>query len=89
MICDGVESGVRSLKKANEERVREFIDKLIRSRAEDRQFDECELTLKELDIIEEVLTKRIMTTLHTRVAYPEKAHDSQAENIIHISGGQE
>jgi hypothetical protein len=89
MICDGVESGVRSIKNANEERVREFIGKLIRSRAEDRQFDECELTLKELDIIEEVLTKRIITTLHTRVAYPEKKRDSKAANIIHISGGRE
>jgi putative nucleotidyltransferase with HDIG domain len=82
MICDVVESGVRSIKHPNEERVREFVDKIILARGADRQFDESGLTLKELDAIKEAVTRRMLTALHTRIAYPE-----QPRNVIPISGG--
>lgn len=89
MICDAVESGVRSIKNPNEERVREFIDKIIRARLEDRQFDECDLTLRKLDTIANVLTRQVMTTMHTRIAYPEKPATEKASNVIRITGGRE
>ena len=73
MICDAVESGVRSIKNPNEERIREFVDKIITARAADGQFDECGLTLKDLGTIREVVTRQTVTNLHTRIAYPERA----------------
>ncbi|MBI4560035.1 MAG: HDIG domain-containing protein, partial [Candidatus Hydrogenedentes bacterium] len=89
MICDGVESGVRSIKHPNEERVREFVDRIITSRAADRQFDECNLTLKELDKVKEVVTRFVLTTMHRRIAYPEKAPESQIANVIPLAGSKE
>lgn len=86
MICDAVESGVRSIKHPNEERVREFVDKIVRSRFADRQFDECNLTLKELDTIKAVVTRRLVTSLHTRIAYPEKEPEKGVDNVISIPG---
>jgi len=87
MICDAVESGVRSIKSPNEERVREFVDKIIRARSTDRQFDECHLTLKDLDVIKEAVTRRMVTALHTRIAYPDKEPDRQVDNVVSITGG--
>jgi putative nucleotidyltransferase with HDIG domain len=90
MICDGVESGVRSIKNPNEERVREFVDKIIQMRANDRQFDDCDLTLKDLDIIAELLTRRVLGAHHTRIAYPNMDKDKEkggGENIIALPGG--
>jgi cyclic-di-AMP phosphodiesterase PgpH len=89
MICDAAESGVRSIKNPNEERVREFVDKIIATRAADRQFDECDLTLKDLDTIASVVTKSIVGTLHRRVAYPDHAPEKPAANVISMSGGNE
>jgi len=89
MICDAVESGVRSIKNPNEERVREFVDKIITSRSADRQFDECDLTLKDLDIIGDVVARRMLSTLHTRVSYPTQREDHKADNVIPLSGGSE
>ncbi len=91
MICDAVESGVRSLKNPNEERVREFIDRIISSRASDRQFDECDLTLRDLDTISEVLAKRIASSQHKRIPYPgqEREPEPKVSNVIPLSGGQE
>ena len=91
MICDAVESAVRTLKNPNEERVRELVDRIIASRASDRQFDECDLTLKDLDTIAEVLTKRVASIQHRRIAYPEQKPEAAAAatNVIPLSGGQE
>lgn len=92
MICDAAESGVRSIKNPTEERVREFIANIIAARQADRQFDDCNLTLKQLDTIGDVVARRVMTSLHTRVAYPSTRRDEDdvapdEANIIPISGG--
>ena len=59
------------------------------ARASDRQFDECDLTLKKLDTIGEVLTRRIMTTMHARITYPERPAAKEASNVIRIQGMRE
>ncbi len=97
MICDAVESGVRSIKNLNEERVRDFVDKIIVSRSTDRQLDQCNLTLRDLDTLKEVLVSRVLTSLHTRIAYPDKSHtasrnmteggERDAANVIPMPGG--
>ncbi|MBX3175777.1 MAG: HDIG domain-containing protein [Candidatus Hydrogenedentes bacterium] len=90
MICDAVESGVRSIKNPNEERVRDFVDKIIAARSADRQFDDCNLTLKQLDIIAEVVSQRILSNLHTRVAYPPaREEERKMDNVIPMSGKME
>lgn len=89
MICDAVESGVRSIKNPNEERVREFVDKIVAARSADRQFDDCNLTLKQLDTIAEVVARRILSNLHTRVAYPPMREEKKVDNVIPMSGKME
>ena len=89
MICDAVESGVRSIKNPNEDRVREFVDRIIRGRSEDGQFDECDVTLRDLDTIKEVVSKRILSSLHTRVSYPDRQEEPRAQNVVSLRGAQE
>ncbi|HOV73843.1 MAG TPA: HDIG domain-containing protein [Candidatus Hydrogenedentes bacterium] len=87
MICDAVESGVRSIKSPNEERIRDFADKIIMNRWSDRQLEQCHLTLRDLDAIKEILVSRVMTSFHTRIAYPDKGGDRSAANVIPMPGG--
>jgi len=87
MIGDAVESGVRSIRNLNEDRIREFVDKIIRTRSADRQFDECDLTLRDLDVIKEVITRRMLTALHTRIAYPDRKTDPKGDNVVYLKGG--
>ena len=86
MICDAVESGIRSIKNPNEERVREFVDKIVENRSADNQFDDCGLTFKQLDTITSVIAGRIVSSLHTRVAYPD-TKPPPCENVVAMSGG--
>ena len=87
MICDGAESASRTLKNPNEERVRELVDKIITARTADRQFDDCNLTMKQLDTIAEVVTQRICSNQHRRVSYPATSKADDDTNIIPIAGG--
>jgi cyclic-di-AMP phosphodiesterase PgpH len=90
MICDAVESGIRSIKNPNEERVREFIDKIIAARSADRQFDDCNLTLKQLNTIAEVIARRMATSLHSRISYPDaKAPAEKMNNVVFMGGKPE
>lgn len=73
MIADAVEATSRSLDELSEDSLKEMVDRVVGDKAEDGQFDECELTFKELGIVKEALIKTLMITGHVRVKYPEKA----------------
>ncbi|AJS57705.1 HD family phosphohydrolase [Paenibacillus sp. IHBB 10380] len=71
-IADSVEAAVRSLRNPTVEQVETMIEKIIKSRLDDHQFNECDLTLKELDIIGKTLKESVMGIFHSRIEYPEE-----------------
>ena len=91
MICDAAESGVRTIKNPNEDRIREFVEKIIKMRADDGQFDECDLTLKDLDIICDEVASRLVSFAHERIVYPDMKEERvrHAPNVVPLRGGQE
>jgi putative nucleotidyltransferase with HDIG domain len=78
-IADSVEAAVRSLRKPTVEQVETMIEKIIKSRLDDHQFDECDLTIKELDIIARTLKETVMGIFHSRIEYPEEARKPKKE----------
>lgn len=76
-IADSVEAAVRSLRKPTVEQVESMIEKIIKSRLDDHQFNECDLTLRELDIIAQTLKETVMGIFHSRIEYPEEIKKSQ------------
>ncbi len=70
MICDGVESAVRSLPEATPGRIESMVHTIIMKRLMDGQFNECDLTLRDLGKIEETLVRTLGGIYHGRVAYP-------------------
>ncbi len=72
MICDSIEAASRSMEEFSEKTVTEAIDRLIEEKAEDGQFDECQLTFEEFSRVKKVLIKTILITHHVRVKYPKK-----------------
>ncbi|KKC47047.1 MULTISPECIES: HD family phosphohydrolase [Paenibacillus] len=70
-IADCVEAAVRSLRNPTMENIESMIHKIIKSRLDDNQFNECDLTLKELDRIAQTLKEAVIGIFHSRIEYPE------------------
>ncbi|WP_424766228.1 HD family phosphohydrolase [Paenibacillus sp. sgz302251] len=70
-ISDCVEAAVRSLRNPTVEQVEAMINKIIKSRLDDNQYNECDLTLKELDKIAQSLKESVIGIFHSRIEYPE------------------
>lgn len=70
-IADCVEAAVRSLRNPTIEHIDAMIRKIIKSRLDDNQFNECDLTLKELDRIGQTLKETVVGIFHSRIEYPE------------------
>jgi hypothetical protein len=71
MLADGVEASVRSLTAQDEPTIRAMVARIIRERLEDGQFDECDLTLRDLERIREAFVAQLLGMYHRRIEYPQ------------------
>jgi putative nucleotidyltransferase with HDIG domain len=71
MLADGVEASVRSLTGHDEAAIRAMVDAIVRERLDDGQFDECDLTLRDLDKIRNAFVAQLLGMYHQRVEYPQ------------------
>jgi putative nucleotidyltransferase with HDIG domain len=71
-IADCVEAAVRSLNHPTVEQIESIIGKIIKDRLDDHQFNECDLTLRELDQIAESLRETVIGMFHSRIEYPDE-----------------
>jgi putative nucleotidyltransferase with HDIG domain len=78
-LADMVESASRSLEKPTPQKIEQLVNELIGQRIADGQLVECDLTLKDLNLIAERFRFTLMTMLHTRIAYPKQ--DSKITSI--------
>lgn len=73
MIADAVESAVRAMPEPNATRIENLVHEIAMKRLHDGQFDECDLTFRDLELIERALGKTLLGIYHGRIAYPSAA----------------
>jgi membrane-associated HD superfamily phosphohydrolase len=73
MLADAVESAARSMPEPTGNRVETLVHELAMKRLLDGQFDECDLTMRELELIERSMMKTLLAIYHGRIAYPSMA----------------
>lgn len=71
-LCDCVEAAVRSLSRPTPSRIQNMVNKIVQDRLEDGQFNECDLTLKELETIANSICETLQGIFHSRIEYPEE-----------------
>lgn len=69
MIADMVEAAGKALPDPNPKRIEGLVQRLIAKKREDGQFDDCDMTLRELALVERALTHALIGMHHTRPAY--------------------
>lgn len=72
MVADAVESASRALVEPAPARIEALVHEIAMKRLLDGQFDDCGLTLHELQTIKESLVKSLTAVYHGRVKYPDQ-----------------
>ena len=80
MLCDGVEGAVRALQDPTPTRIEGVVHNVVMDRLNDGQFDDCDITLREIRQVEDSLVKSLCSIYHGRVAYP-KAQKQEAAHV--------
>ena len=70
MLADASESASRTLADFSPTRIEQLVRGLGQKRLLDNQFDESNLTLRELSLIEDSIIKSLCAIRHTRIVYP-------------------
>jgi cyclic-di-AMP phosphodiesterase PgpH len=70
MLADAVEAATRSIDEPSIAKLKATIDGIIKSRFEEGELDECELTFKDLNSIREAFFKVLVGIHHPRIKYP-------------------
>jgi hypothetical protein len=88
MLADGVEASVRSLSSRDETAIRGMVARIMADRMSDGQFDECDLTFRDLNVIEEAFVQQLLGMYHQRVQYPQsKVVELEARRAAASGGG--
>jgi len=70
MLADAAESSVRAMSEPTPGRIEGQVRTMVNRRLMDGQLDECDMTLREVHLVEASLVKSLGSIHHWRVAYP-------------------
>ena len=71
MMSDAVEAASKSLKNPTIDKIQNFIESIVNKQVEEKQFNDCNITLAEIEIVKKVLSKKLINVYNLRVVYPE------------------
>ncbi len=78
MLCDSTEGAVRALQDPTPGRIESVAHDIMMAKLMDGQFDDCDITLKQLSGVEKSLVKSLCAIHHGRIAYPKSDEETAA-----------
>jgi len=82
LLADSVEAAARALKDPGPAKIEEVVHKIINNKFIDRQLDECDLTLKDIERISAVFIRILCGIYHNRVTYPEEPRSENSNKRL-------
>jgi cyclic-di-AMP phosphodiesterase PgpH len=82
LVTDQVEAASKTLVDPTPARIQGMVQKIVNNIFADGQLDECELTLKELNLIAKHCTKILSGMFHHRVHYPTPAEKTRSHEDL-------
>ncbi len=70
MMADSVEAASRSLKEITENTLDKLVDSIIGNQMREEQYNDAQITFKEITTIREVFKRRLRNIYHARISYP-------------------
>ncbi|MFO8022455.1 MAG: HDIG domain-containing protein [Perlabentimonas sp.] len=72
MMADSVEAASRSLKSITYETIDELVENIINYQQIEEQFNDSDITFKDITIIKSIFKKKLSNIYHARIEYPEE-----------------
>jgi len=72
MMADSVEAASRSLPDISEEKINNLVDSIINHQMQDGQFDNANITFKDIATIKGIFKQKLANIYHARIEYPEE-----------------
>lgn len=72
MICDSLEAASRTLKEHTPEAYSAFVEKIVKSKIDAGQFDEAEISIRDISAVKEAMKTYLAQMQHERVEYIER-----------------
>lgn len=70
MLADSVEASVRSIPEPTKAKIEEMVNNIINDKISSNQLIDCELTLKDIEVIRQSFLKTLDGIYHHRIEYP-------------------
>jgi putative nucleotidyltransferase with HDIG domain len=70
MMADSVEASSRSLRVKDESNLNKLVEEIINQQIREQQFDNTEITFRDIDLIKEIFLKKLLNIYHVRIEYP-------------------
>ena len=70
MMADAVEAASRSLKEINDQSLDKLVESIIHTQMMEEQFNDANISFRDITAIKEVFRKRLNNIHHARIAYP-------------------
>ena len=70
MLADSVEAAVRSINEPTEEKIEIMVNNIVADKLNSGQFDNCELTFKDITKVKKSFLKALNGIYHQRIEYP-------------------
>jgi hypothetical protein len=71
MMADSIEAASRSLKQYTPEAISSLVDSIVTSQLNNNQFDEVDITFRDVSDAKRVFKEKLSNIYHTRIVYPE------------------
>lgn len=70
MVCDASEAALRARGRISREEAEKLVAGIIADRIARKQFDNCDITMRDLNIIKNTIVEQHSGVYHERVQYP-------------------
>jgi len=71
MMSDAVEAASRSIKNPDGENISALVDTIIQSQIDENQYDNANITFRDINVAKKIFKKRLMSIYHVRIEYPD------------------
>lgn len=92
MLADACEAATRSISEPTPGKIQAMVHHIVTKRFLEEQFSDCELTFKDLQIIESHFTRTLVSLYHHRIEYPGQKSaihsHPESKSAIHSGSGQ-